>query len=1017
MNHCQVFIDGVEYQNATLPFKYGNFLDKQLDHAIVQLTRVNKQYFEPTTPVKVEITDKNGDIKTLYYIISNDNFHETPVGSGYYRHDLTLIEPTKILEGIPVETLCFTNANGTKKELIIPYRAESKKFSITGSTEPELITDKETINKINNLLKKYNLILPFSVGETLTFPTISEILNVFGVEKGNAKNTYLIEFEKDGEKQKIEIDDTINKNVVNQNISIAVGEKNLISMHTVSDYTNEGAFIFNLYFSPFVGVKFYTTHPLVPWTIESVINRVLELEIPLIYDNSTGDFVKKKRFKLGETSKDLSKILAPEFTFTRQSLREVLQTIGSYIHAEPRLAYNEETNEFDTITYDFYGEQSYAEYYDVIEKRIKRLSEYNYEDLSGKYGIEQACTALDSYMDNLVNRLNGDNSAIGQPYDGGYQSLRTENSNVRFTDTGEVYFPTAYPIHQIHKFTVYVDGEAIDITPVLYDERIYNAQLSSYNDILGSSKSYALYYKQGGKGIYGFFFLNNELLFDNAFNNYAISKILSAYSNGRVSITDLKEVLNLGFELVYTPIYSARISHSKSYIGDWVKYPRILNYSQGANSVELESFGENIKGAVERLGTLEKSYTFTCFNLSTIPTPGELWDDEYCISTVSVEAGLEKFKVTCGLSKHFNRISEYISVSSYKRLYEVSEVMTQERERMYKDYMVITQAYPTGYTVSKDCLNNTMVFAAGMLSTFVQKSDTENVEKISSVNARLYTKQLNALNAVTLPVIASASGNVMEFTWQYQDNYSAGQKLITIDNNGTDNYYGQEVEYSDYYGRGYYERFALVGKEIEQEEFASLPQLQSNRQYSIIECPQNCYMLTRKDSRETLKRTYAVEFVTDENNIVIGSALSSYCPFITGFKTNNPVKLYVLRSRLNKLSKTVDLSENNVIKVYEIGAEIKVNEIGDGVYCLIGLGKNYNLAETAKSWAFVTPKQDGKTTTYSDEDGNSVTLTEQYGGELLLGCNTEIKDGDNVGKFAMIPTHDIYDYLKQKNKN
>lgn len=1014
MNHCQVFIDGVKYQNATLPFKYGNFLDKQLDHAIVQLTRVNKQYFEPTTPVKVEITDKNGDIKTLHYIISNDNFRETPVGSGYYRHDLTLIEPTKLLEGVPVETLCFTNAGGRSIRIKIPFIVQVK----IGVFTEETIAN---ISGFEELFKLYNIYLPCVKNRTFTFPSYNDLMKALketGVDiSGQSIAEYAIyNGGMDGNLLTYTTDP-------NATLSYTIQEENhpFLKVTSTADSSPINLIIEFFSFGAMESVP-EDKPPLVPWTIESVINRVLELERPLIYDNNAGDFVKKKRFKLGATSKDLSKILAPEFTFTRQSLREVLQTIGSYIHAEPRLVYNEETQEFDTIIYDFYGQQSYAEYYDVREKKIKRLSEYNYEDLSGKYGIEQACTALDSYMDNLVNRLNGDSSAIGQPYDGGYQSLRTENSNVRFTDTGEVFFPTSYPIHQIHKFTVYVNMEAIDITPCVYDERIYNSQLDTTKSALGESKAYALYFKQGQKGIFGFWFRAKELL-GTAFSNYSILEIIRLFSGYKYSFGGLddfeamQKVLNLSFELVYTPIYSARISHSKSYIGDWVKYPRILNYSQGANSVELESFGENIKGAVERLGTLEKSYTFTCFNLSTIPTPGELWDDEYCISTVSVETGLEKFKVTCGLSKHFNRISEYISVSSYKRLYEVSEVMTQERECIYKDYMVITQDYPTGYMASKDCLNNTVIFAAGMLSTFMQKSNIGNVEKISSVNARLHTKQLNRLTAVTLPVIASASGNVMEFTWQYQDNYSAGQKLITIDNNGTDNYYGREVEYADYYGRGYYERFILIGKEREQTEeaFANLPEMQSGSVYSVIECPQNCYMLTRKDSRETLKRTYAVEFVTDENNIVIGSALSSYCPFIAGFKTDNPVKLYVLRSRLNKLSKTVDLSENNVIKAYEIGTEISVQNIGDGVYCLISLGKNYNSTEVGQSWAFVTPKQDGKTTTYSDEDGNIVTLTEQYGGELLLGCNVEIKDGDNVGKFTMIPTHDIYEYLKNKN--
>ena len=34
MNEYRLFIDNVEYKNANLPFKFGEYLDKELDHAI-----------------------------------------------------------------------------------------------------------------------------------------------------------------------------------------------------------------------------------------------------------------------------------------------------------------------------------------------------------------------------------------------------------------------------------------------------------------------------------------------------------------------------------------------------------------------------------------------------------------------------------------------------------------------------------------------------------------------------------------------------------------------------------------------------------------------------------------------------------------------------------------------------------------------------------------------------------------------------------------------------------------------
>lgn len=75
---------------------------------------------------------------------------------------------------------------------------------------------------------------------------------------------------------------------------------------------------------------------------------------------------------------ELFKQNSPEFTFTRATLRELLQAIGGYIHAEPRL-------KGDTIVFDRYGGQDLARYYDVNKKEITDLKEYNYSGKTVRY--------------------------------------------------------------------------------------------------------------------------------------------------------------------------------------------------------------------------------------------------------------------------------------------------------------------------------------------------------------------------------------------------------------------------------------------------------------------------------------------------------------------------------------------------------------------------------------------------------------------------------------------------------
>lgn len=776
-------------------------------------------------------------------------------------------------------------------------------------------------------------------------------------------------------------------------------------------------------------------YPLVPWSVQDVIERILDLQQPLLYNKTRGEFVATPRFKF-----DLSKISAdkqilftrknsPEFTFTRQTLREALKTIGGFIHAEPRLLYNEETGEFDTITFDFFGEQEYAYYYDVNLKTQRRLSEYNYEDKTLSWNIEQACNELDAYVDNLVNRIKRNTATVGQPYEGSYQTFRTESAAARLEEEN-MYLPTVYPISSIKSLSWInsADGKKYDITAYLYEKSVYDSQLSSYEDVYPISKAYGLYYTPSGQGIYGFFFKRESL--KSAWENYAIVNIIKRATGidviDGVSNDDLIGVYrNLRFEVVYTPIYSARVQHSKQYVGDWLLYPRTLNYAQSANQVETEYFGENIKGAVERLGTLEKLITFTCFNIETIPSAGLLWDDEYYISTVSVEVMHDKFKVTCGLSKNFNRISQYIGVSSYKRTYEVSEVMVQTRENVWKDYVLFTD-YKTSAAVSvqEDCLLNRDVMYT-IRDTFLQDETIGNFNKVTAVHAYGVTKNYAELTHVVLPVIASVEGNVIEFSWEYKDNYSAGIRAVEVDSD----YYGQDVQYSDYYGRIYYYNWHLGyhNQVIDPTAYPQYIEVMSsvtgiipgiNNIYGTdnpLSDEDKVYQFLRKDSRETVKMNVLIEFVTDKKEFVIGSALASLNPMVSGIipqteDAATSVLLVALRKRINKLTRIIN--KEDIIVSYEISKENF--SVADGTLSFAPVRYAPEDGEPAQAWAFIRAFKMGLEETYETENGEAVTVAEEEGGNLLLGCNSVFGNGSDIGGFTAYALHDVYRYLKNK---
>lgn len=1002
MNQLTVTINGTTYENIVIPFKFEEILDEQLDSATLTLSRVNTEVFNPDDPVEVIVNDGEST-QTKYYRIAQDSAYETPNGSGFYRHELLLIENTKDLENYMVESLCVTNAGGRMYKQTTPQ---------TDGTVVHLVGfpgDLKTPTQAGTMVELFNLD-PNQAAPPVTYYTGFLFVNY---ADGTRE---VISIGQTGvlSKSQIEIKGGINRFVYDYSI-ISPGISNNYSIQ------------YNVF-----GQSNY--YPLKPWTLKEVIDRALELAEPLVWDKEAQEYVKEPRFKfryktnagLGNAEeRALFAQYSPEFTFTRCTLRELLQEIGGFIHAEPRL------DQYNTVYFDRYGEQEIATYYDFIKKERLELNQYNYTGKTVSYGIEQACTRVDSYVDNLVNQISIGKGTVGQPYQDGYQSMRTDSSYVRFTESNMI-FPTVFPVLQPIALR-WVDYSGIagaaqtryDITPYLFEKSIYDSQLSSYTDVYPASKAFALYYTQGEKNIGGFFFKVPEWT-GGARENYAIVNILRAVT-GKNDL-DVSDYTKLCFELVYIPTYSARVGHSKQYIGDWLNYPRSIAQNQSANMVETQYYGENIKGLAERLGTIEKTYTFYMMHQSNLPTAGKLWDDSYYISTVSVEILSDRFKCTIGLSKNFNRKSKYIGANSYKRIFEVSERMVQERQSIYTDYLIITSPSTMPPASKRNVLMNMTTFV-NVRNTFYQAlSSDSSRDRVSAVIIQGETKNgKEVLPKVILPVIASAFGNVMEFSWEFQDNYSAGMRAIEAKNGSASGMFGQEVQYCDYYGRMYYENFNLyvMGSVNAANPFSyplyvteTTPGTQS---YAVAGTYENYPIIKRKDSREAIKENYGIEYVTDLENIIIGSALAANNPMVSGVNAQARAKLVILRNRINKFSRKVNLSTGiitgNVLAEYELGAgsgelNMTITSSQGGPVYLASFGLEATVA--GKAWALVTPVYYGEPYTVEDEDGNVSTITPEYGGELLIGCNQTISIGDVIAKFNIVGCHDVFEYLKEK---
>lgn len=404
-------------------------------------------------------------------------------------------------------------------------------------------------------------------------------------------------------------------------------------------------------------------NPLPRWNAKQVIDR-------LLLKAETLRRGQDPRFHLNAAqAEEFAKIEVPEMHFTNCTLREALQTVGSYIHGEPRLHGNE-------ISFDMYGGN---------EKTDVPFSEYIAK--SFQQSIDSAITSVDSTVDNLVSTIGYAKGVTVEPYAGGYKTVRTETLYARIQDDN-MLIAVSHGINRIIKvecgFVGNVTDVPIDITPYIFEESEY-ARMSAYTEIYPTSRVYALYYTQGGSTIEGLHYKIPKAV-GQVFGDYAIVRILKAATgNNNLSITDYPA---LAFRVTYESITSARVKQNKQYIiGS--PLPTEIAYNQGQNLIESGYYGENLKGVVARLGNVDKVITLYQRGTPKIPKVGTLYDDDYYISAVAVEIMPFYTKISCALSKDFNRYSDYVSVNSTRRFYEVSERQAYESFIHYRDYVVI----------------------------------------------------------------------------------------------------------------------------------------------------------------------------------------------------------------------------------------------------------------------------------------------------------------------------------------
>ena len=764
-----------------------------------------------------------------------------------YDHRIEFIEPTKLLEREICDTMTVTNNLGHD------YGPGGNKLLFTKTEEAGFYQPTVNIPDI---------MFPFVVGNALTLPALSSWTQFVSI---NSYAGAFRVFNQSGQEiATFQKDDAINyvfTSAGSYSIKITYGwtyDYNGAQGTGAATYESVGGF----------SVIEKNTPPSSPWTITDVVNRLLSAG-----ETRRIGIDEQKYVFDAEQAEKYSTVLAPEFFFTRGTLRDALDTVGAFIHGIPRLL-----GDYKTIRFDELGANE--EFTGTLPPPI-----YVDEQISG----EEYCNEIDSPAQNLLNTMDKASGAVTMPEDTGWRAINSTTTDISANTM------TALADEKMYQVTGFwckwgSGGEEKDLFPYLYERAEYEP-LSSYSgEAYPYSKGWALCYEQGGSEITGFNFTLQVPTNQTANQNYAIVNIFNALGVN-IGGNDADFANNLFYRITYIPLSSLRVTQKKPYLTH--NGAGTLIYNQTGNTVESEFFGRKMKGTIARIGNKIKRRTYLITKLKNLPHAGQIYYPDGVpekITNVDREFDLMRIKATVTSVPNFNRLAEYTGVNSNYRLYDISERQTGERFVHYEETCVISNRAIVSTTNS---LFSTVYTRFAYTSLFTSAAEADNLQKISAmvIASKAGRTEEDAATAVanTNIVKACASfgfGNSLVFYANMEDNYGAGRQSsndywTSSDKRRT----SKQVRYPDMLGN-ISTMDVYMYSTVDSVDGFKYPEYAENPPQNYLYAATSlgttsAPFFISKDSREALNITIQLHHQADDLDIIIGPGLCKYNPLVS----------------------------------------------------------------------------------------------------------------------------------------
>lgn len=480
--------------------------------------------------------------------------------------------------------------------------------------------------------------------------------------------------------------------------------------------------------------------------------------------------------------------------YNQKNLWQIMVEVGNYIHAIPEIKFG--SNDRFVITFNKLGRTQ--EY----EDKGNKVSIFN------SRSVEDYISATSSYITNMV-QLDG--------YIEEWITPKTTNEQLLvYNDTAELIL--SKPIIELLDIKVRrnSDGAIADMTDYIYEENVYKTLSLDYQVI--PNRGIAMYYSLGKNIITGGQYQLPQAN-SNIYSDYAFKKIIYSAFNGYPVLSPIHpfdywqtiDVKDYTFYVRYRTKDSVRQNHIRPDLRKYLlntKFDRYPEHNQFNNQqdvvVDSIKFGNNMFGKLIRTGN--NSYEIWEWNSAyeNLKHKGELYrinEELYYVAKVVHYVYSSYILSKVSYSKDYNELSNIIGIPSEPRFYEISEQSLIWREFAINDLLLLTDdpnqlQYKTNYISNYDHLADLVLgegteFAKYAITVYKGDKDTSDYDQTVG-EKDTYIEVLTPLNAYS-------SENTLTYEWDMEDNYSAGDKVVSTDKSEYKSL--KAAGYTDIYGK------------------------------------------------------------------------------------------------------------------------------------------------------------------------------------------------------------------------